>query len=47
MSNDDESRALRRPEPNLVRGGVSFFLYPDFRPFGLLRNTHFSMNHEE
>jgi hypothetical protein len=46
ITNDDEKCSLRWPEPNLVRGGVSFFSYPDFCPDGLLRNLHLSMKHE-
>jgi hypothetical protein len=44
--NDDEALFFPRPVPNLVRGGVSFFPYPDFSPDGLLRNNHFTMKHE-
>jgi hypothetical protein len=29
MANDDGLRTLRRPEPNLGRGGVFLLLYPD------------------
>jgi hypothetical protein len=46
MNNEAESTLLW-PEPNLVRGGVSFFLYLDLCPDGYLRNTHYSIKHEE
>jgi hypothetical protein len=47
IANDDGRRTLCWPEPNLVRGGVSFFLYLDLCPDGYLRNTHYSIKHEE
>jgi hypothetical protein len=48
--NDDEQWRITLPFIGLaeiVRGGVSFFLCPDFSLFGPLLNTHFSMKYDE